>query len=134
MGRSWTESVSWSMSSCGQRIAVDSAGPMGDHGGMRLRDNIGIDEAVLRRFAQRHAIRRLAAFGSVLRDDFGEDSDIDLLVEFDEHRIPGFLDVAAMELELAEEIGRDVDLRTYHDLSRHFRDSVRRTSVEIYAA
>lgn len=49
--------------------------------------------------------------------------------EFDEHRTPGLLQVAAMELELTEELGRDVD-----DLSRHFQDTVRRTSAETYVA
>ena len=70
---------------------------------------------------------RLALFGSVLRDDFGPDSDVDVLVEFKPERIPGLLGVAATEIALSEMLGgRKVDLlRTPEDLSvRHFRQEV----------
>ena len=79
-------------------------------------------------------IRRLAAFGSVLRSDFRSDSDVDVLVEFVPGRVPGLLGIAAMELELGDMIGRDVELRTYADLSRFFRDEVRASARELYAA
>ena len=62
---------------------------------------IEIDDAALAAFAAQHGIKRLAVFGSVLRPDFGPDSDIDLLVEFEPGPAPGLLSVAAMELELA---------------------------------
>ena len=68
---------------------------------------------------------RLALFGSVLRDDFGPDSDVDVLVEFEPERIPGLLGVAAMEIALSDLFGgRKVDLRTLDDLSRYFRQEV----------
>jgi len=68
---------------------------------------------------------RLAIFGSALRDDFGPDSDIDLLVEFESERIPGLLGIAGMEIELSELFtGRKVDLRTAEDLSPYFRQGV----------
>jgi predicted nucleotidyltransferase len=62
-------------------------------------------------FCRRHHIRRLAVFGSVLRDDFGPDSDIDVLVEFEPGRTPG-LTFFDMEIELGERFGRPVDLNT----------------------
>ncbi len=107
---------------------------MSDDGHMELRPGIDLDEAVLIAFAHRHSIKRLAAFGSVLRGDFGPASDIDLLVEFHPDRVPGLLAMANMELELEQVLGRPVDLRTYGDLSRYFRDQVRATARELYAA
>ena len=76
-------------------------------------------------FCRANGIGRLSVFGSALRDDFGPDSDIDLLVEFDIDHIPGLLRLAGMELELSELFGgRKVDLRTPQDLSRYFRQQV----------
>lgn len=103
-----------------------------DHGGVEIRPGIGVADEALAAFAQRHAIRRLAAFGSVLRDDFRPDSDVDVLVEFVPGRVPGLLAVAAMELELGDLIGRKVELRTYAGLSRFFRDHVRDSARDLY--
>ena len=76
-------------------------------------------------FCQEHGIKRLAIFGSALREDFGPESDIDVLVEFEPDRIPGLLGIAGMELELSELFtGRKVDLRTPEDLSPYFRQDV----------
>jgi predicted nucleotidyltransferase len=76
-------------------------------------------------FCRRHHIRRLALFGSVLRDDFTDQSDIDVLVEFEPGHAPGFFRLAEMESELSELFGgRKVDLRTPQDLSRYFREEV----------
>lgn len=64
-------------------------------------------------FCRRHHIRRLSFFGSVLRDDFRLDSDVDVLVEFEPGKGPGFFRLAAMEEELSPLLGgRKVDLRT----------------------
>jgi predicted nucleotidyltransferase len=63
-------------------------------------------------FCRRRHITKLAVFGSYLREDFGPDGDIDLLVEFDPKRTPILFDIA------------DMDLRTPQDLSRYFRDEV----------
>ena len=82
-----------------------------------------IDDVALARFCRKHGIRRLALFGSVLRDDFGPDSDVDVLVEFHAGRVPG-LAFFEMQEELSELIGRKVDLNTPGFLSRHFRDEV----------
>lgn len=106
----------------------------GDDGLMELRPGIEVDDRLFREFARRHSIIKVAAFGSVLRRDFGPSSDIDLLVEFEPDRVPGLLTIAGMELELEQLLGRPVDLRTYGDLSRYFRDQVRATAQELYAA
>ncbi|MCB9122435.1 MAG: nucleotidyltransferase family protein [Caldilineaceae bacterium] len=76
-------------------------------------------------FCRHYHIRRLAIFGSALRPDFDEASDIDVLVEFDPQYIPGLLGMARMERELSTLwAGRKVDLRTPEDLSRYFRQKV----------
>lgn len=76
-------------------------------------------------FCRQHYIRRLAVFGSVLSDDFGPESDIDVLVEFDPGHVPGFFRLFDLEQELSALLGgRRVDLRTPEDLSRYFRDEV----------
>jgi len=77
---------------------------------MRYHD-IDIDERELAAFCRRHGVRRLALFGSILRDDFGPDSDIDVLVEFEPGRTPG-LAFFRMESELTGMFGRKVDLNT----------------------
>lgn len=76
------------------------------------------------------------AFGAVRLSIAGEDtpaSDIDLLVEFEEGHAPGLLGMAEMELELGSLLGREVELRTYEDLSRYFRDDVRAQARVLYA-
>ena len=90
-----------------------------------MNTNICIPENRLAVFCKVNGITRLALFGSVLRDDFGPDSDVDVLVEFEPERIPGLLGVAAMEIALSDLFGgRKVDLRTPEDLSRYFRQEV----------
>ncbi len=75
-------------------------------------------------FYRRNYITRLSLFGSTLHGDFKEDSDIDLLVEFNPNHIPGLIRLAGMEIELTERLGRKVDLRTPQDMSRYFRQKV----------
>jgi len=72
---------------------------------------------------QRHHITRLAFFGSVLRDDFGPDSDVDVLVEFAPGRTPG-LGFIRIQDELSALFGRPVDLVTFKGLNRRIRDRV----------
>ena len=88
-----------------------------------MRTNIQVDKKQIADFCRRHHIFKLALFGSVLRDDFYPDSDVDVLVEFDARYVPGFA-FFAMEAELSEIIGRKVDLTTPSFLSRYFRDDV----------
>ncbi|GAA5123960.1 nucleotidyltransferase family protein [Haloechinothrix salitolerans] len=102
---------------------------------MRIRTNLSVDDAAIADFCERHGIRRLALFGSVLRGDFSDASDIDVLVEFLPGKTPGLLTIAGMELELSSLLdSRDVEIRTYEDLSPYFRDTVRSTAVPLYAA
>lgn len=85
-------------------------------------------------FCRRHHIRRLSVFGSALRDDFREDSDVDILVEFEPGHVPGLLKLARMERELSRLLGgRKVDLRTPDDLSRYFRAEVLKEAEVQYA-
>ena len=98
---------------------------MPDEGTGTVNPHLSVSQTALAAFRQEHGIRRLAVYGSALRDDFGPDSDIDLLVEFEPDRIPGLLGVAGMEITLSELFaGRKVDLRTAGDLSPYFRQEV----------
>ncbi len=94
-----------------------------------------IPKDTLAAFCQARGIRRLAFFGSALRDDFRPDSDIDVLVEFEPDRIPGLFGIACMERELSVLLGgRKVDMRTSEDLSRYFRKRVLAEAEVQYAA
>ena len=95
---------------------------------------IAIDRQQVTDFCRRHHIRKLALFGSVLRDDFRPNSDVDVLVEFESGTSVGFLRLAAMELELSRMLHRRVDLKTPLELSRHFRNEVLRTAEVQYVA
>jgi len=97
--------------------------------------NVDVPAGRIAEFCRRHGIRRLAVFGSALREDFGPDSDIDLLVEFERDRIPTLFDIAGMEQELSALFGgRKVDLRTPEDLSRYIRQQVLAEAEVQYAA
>ena len=83
-------------------------------------------------FCHRHHIYKLSLFGSVLRDDFRSDSDIDVLVEFESGKTPGFA-IVTMQQELSNLMGgRTIDLRTPHELSRYIRDRVLSEAVVQY--
>jgi predicted nucleotidyltransferase len=95
---------------------------------------IQIDRERVADFCRRHRVCRLALFGSVLRDDFRPDSDVDVLVDFAPEARAGLFEMARMEAELEELIGRKVDLRTPAELSRYFRDEVVAAAEVQYAA
>ena len=84
-------------------------------------------------FCRRNHIRKLSLFGSVLRDDFGPGSDVDVLVEFEPGHVPG-LRFFAMETELSELLGQKVDLNTPQFLSRYFRDQALAEAEALYVA
>jgi len=95
--------------------------------------NLKIPQKKLAEFCKRHHIKKLSLFGSVLRDDFRPDSDIDFIVEFEEGHTPGFFTIYDMENELSGLFaGRKIDLRTSDDLSRYFRNEVLRRSEVCY--
>ena len=94
---------------------------------------VHISQRAIADFCRRHRIRRLALFGSILRDDFAPESDVDVLVEFEPGATPGFAFVGIQE-ELAEMLGRKVDLNTPGFLSKYFRDEVLREAQVLYDA
>jgi uncharacterized protein len=98
---------------------------------MSDRVKIDIPKRQIAEFCRRHHIRKLALFGSVLRDDFRPDSDVDVLVEFEPGKTPG-LAFFAMQDELSKLLGRNVDLNTPSWLSRYFRDEVLTEAEAVY--
>lgn len=96
--------------------------------------HIAVDSERLAAFCRRHHISKLAFFGSVLRHDFRPESDIDVLVWFEPEHVPGMFELVAMETELADLLGRKVDLRTPEDLSHLFREDVVSHAEVQYAA
>ena len=95
--------------------------------------NLEIPEARIQAFCQARGIRRLALFGSVLRDDFRPESDIDVLVEF----LPGVrvgLAFIQMQDDLSALLGRPVDLHTPGSLSKYFREEVLNEAETLYVA
>lgn len=92
---------------------------------------IDLPQEEIKKFCQRHSICKLSLFGSVLRDDFTKESDVDVLVEFEPGKTPG-LAIITMEDELSNMINRQIDLRTSADLSRYFRDQVLAEAIVIY--
>lgn len=86
--------------------------------------NIEIPHKKIAEFCTKHHIRRLSFFGSVLREDFRPDSDVDVLVEFEDGYVPGLIRLAGIEIELSKIIGRKVDMNTPNFLSPYYRDKV----------
>ncbi len=84
-------------------------------------------------FCREHRIRRLALFGSILREDLTPDSDIDVQVEFEPGARTGFA-FFGMQEQLAQILGRKVDLNTPADLSKYYRDEVLREAEVLYDA
>ncbi len=94
---------------------------------------LAISPEQIAKFCRRYHVRKLMLFGSVLREDFQADSDVDVLVEFEPDHTPG-LAFFAMQDELTLLLGKKVDLNTPHCLSRHFRDDVLGEAQVVYAA
>jgi|ETNmetMinimDraft_23_1059889.scaffolds.fasta_scaffold313757_2 hypothetical protein len=95
---------------------------------------VGASQTAIAEFCRRHHIRRLALFGSILRDDFREDSDVDVLVEFESDHVPGLISLAGIELKLSELLGgRKADMNTPLLLSRYIRDQVLSEAMVVYA-
>jgi predicted nucleotidyltransferase len=99
-----------------------------------MASRLKVDSGRLAEFCQKHRIKRLSFFGSVLRDDFGPESDVDVLLEFERGVQIGLIGLAALELELSEILGRKADVRTPQDLSRYFRADVMASAEVQYAA
>ncbi|MFN0124867.1 MAG: nucleotidyltransferase family protein [Blastocatellia bacterium] len=93
--------------------------------------SFSIDQRRIAEFCRKYHVRKLSLFGSVLRDDFRPDSDIDVLVEFDPGHTPG-LSFFTMENELSAILGRRADLNTRHFLSPYFRGRVEEEAQALY--
>lgn len=92
---------------------------------------ISIPKEQIAQFYQRHHICKLALFGSILREDFGPNSDIDILVQFEPGHTSGFAFIDLQD-QLTHLLGHTVDLNTPQDLSRYFRDQVMADAEVIY--
>jgi len=99
----------------------------------RMLAEVSIDAGRIAAFCRANNIRKLALFGSVLREDFGPASDVDVLVEFEPGAVVGLIRLGGMERELSGLLGRKADMRTPSDLSRYFRDEVLRSAEVLYA-
>jgi predicted nucleotidyltransferase len=88
-----------------------------------MKAKVEIDRDAISEFCRRHHIKKLSLFGSVLRDDFGPDSDVDVLVEFEPGHTPG-LKFITMQDELSSMLGRKVDLLTPKFINRRIRKKV----------
>ena len=95
---------------------------------------IDVDHEKIAEFCRRNHVARLSFFGSVLRDDFTPESDIDVLAVFEPEHMPSLFGLAHMQRELTAIIGRPVDFKTAGFLSRYFRDEVLAEALEEYVA
>jgi len=89
-----------------------------------MEDQVAASRQQIEAFCLRHHIRKLSLFGSILTPRFRPESDIDVLIEFEPGRIPGYFALTGMEIELSRMLGRRADLRTPGELSRYFREEV----------
>jgi len=101
---------------------------------MQVAHGIDIPLEELAELCRRYHVRELALFGSVLRDDFREQSDIDVLVEFDADAPVGFIEHFGLQEELSRLLGRDVDLISKRGLKPAIRRSVLDSALVLYAA
>ncbi|OYY94176.1 MAG: nucleotidyltransferase [Hydrogenophilales bacterium 28-61-23] len=98
-----------------------------------MNPNLHLPNEVIARFCREHAVRELALFGSVVRADFREDSDVDILIDLKDEARVGLVTMQRMREELSVIIGRSVDLITRNGLNRHIRDDVLKEAEVIYA-
>jgi uncharacterized protein len=96
--------------------------------------HVGVPREALAGFCRQHRIRRLSLFGSVLRDDFSEGSDVDALVEFEAGTTVTFFTLSRVEDGLSSLLGRRVDLHLPRSLSPYLRDRVLAQAREVYVA
>ena len=99
---------------------------------MPTRLDLEIPKEKIAEFCKENHIRKLAIFGSALGDTFTNESDVDMLVEFDSDHIPGLITLVGMEIELSGILGRKVDLRTAQELSPYFRQEIIESAVIQY--
>jgi hypothetical protein len=99
------------------------------------KTKFNLPEKKIANFCKKNYVIKLSLFGSVLREDFRIDSDLDFLVEFQPGKVPGLIRLCRMQRELSEILnGRKVDLRTPQELSKYFRDEVLAQAEVQYAS
>jgi predicted nucleotidyltransferase len=101
---------------------------------MKVAEGVDITYEQIEEFCKRRNLRSMSLFGSALRGELTDSSDVDFLVEYDPDSHYGYFDIARMEFELEAIIGRRVDLRTKYELSRYFRDEVTQAARVLYLA
>lgn len=101
-----------------------------------MNERLEIPTNEVAEFCQRNHIRRLALFGSVLRDDFTPESDVDVLVEFDPSVRSGYFAMAGLEIELGEILGRKADLLIFKGVESNpnwlLREEILGTAEAVY--
>jgi predicted nucleotidyltransferase len=100
---------------------------------MNLEQRLNVSQRQIVDFCRKHRIRRLALFGSVLRDDFKPDSDVDVLVEFEPGTTPGW-EFFGMQRELSEIFGRRVDMSTFNGIKQSLIRDILDSAEDIYVA
>lgn len=100
---------------------------------MNLEQRLNVSQGQIVGFCRKHRICRLALFGSVLRDDFGPDSDVDVLVEFEPGATPGW-EFFGMQREFAEIFGRRVDMSTFNGIKQSLIRNILDSAEDIYVA
>ena len=102
-----------------------------NHRGPRAGRNLSVPREQIAEFCRRNHVRKLALFGSVLRDDFSQESDVDVVVEYEHGHVPGLAFITHQE-ELSKILGRNVDLNTPLFISRYFRQEVLSEAEVVY--
>jgi predicted nucleotidyltransferase len=98
-----------------------------------MDSKIKLSKDKIAQFCQENHIIKLSLFGSILRNDFNESSDIDILVEFDKNHIPGFIRLSNIQNALSKLLGgKEIDIRTPNDLSPYIRDKILNTAEVQY--
>jgi predicted nucleotidyltransferase len=98
-----------------------------------MNPQLAIPQAALRDFCRTHSVRELSVFGSALRDDFGPDSDVDVLIDLAPGARIGLVALQRMRDELAALFGRPVDLLTKNGINRHIREDILKQAEVIHA-
>lgn len=91
-----------------------------------------VDKEKVGELCLKYHIVKLQLFGSILTENFNEDSDIDILVTFDPDHIPGYFTIFRIEESLSGLFKRKVDLRTKNEISKYFRQDVLKKAMLIY--
>lgn len=99
-------------------------------GNLRLKEEIKARQAEVAKFCKRWDVSELALFGSVLRDDFGPDSDVDVLVTLEESAGHTLFDLHQMEQDLRLIFGHDVDLVSRRGIERSHNQGRRKAILE----